>query len=44
MLPEGRRPHMVDGCEETSTAHRSGESAATKLHRIAEKIFRELTM
>lgn len=32
---------MVEGCEETSTAHRSGESVATKLHRIAEKARKE---
>jgi len=28
---------MVEGCDETSSAHRSGEPVATKLHRIAEK-------
>ena len=38
---EGRRPHMVARCEETSAAHRSGEPVATKLHRIAEKARKE---
>jgi len=38
---EGRKPHMVARCEETSAAHRSGEPVATKLHRIAEKASKE---
>ena len=37
MPPEERRPHMTAWCEETPSAHRSGESVETKLHRIAEK-------
>jgi len=28
---------MVEECEKTATAQRSGESMATRLHRIAEK-------
>ena len=32
---------MVEGCEETLTVHSSGESMATKLHRIAEKARKE---
>jgi len=32
---------MVEGCEETSTVHRSGGSVATKLHHIAEKARKE---
>jgi hypothetical protein len=43
---------MVAWCDETPTVHGSGESVATKLHRIAEKArksgsrrsIRELTM
>jgi len=34
-------PHMVERCEETSSAHRGGEQVATKLHRIAEKARKE---
>jgi hypothetical protein len=41
MLLEGRKPHMVARCEETSAAHRSGEPVTTKLHRIAEKARKE---
>jgi len=32
---------MVEGCEETLAARRSGEPVATKLHRIAEKARQE---
>jgi hypothetical protein len=33
---EGRRLHMEAWCEETPSAHRSGELVATKLHHITE--------
>lgn len=38
---EGRKPHMVARCEETSSVHGSGEPVETKLHRIAEKARKE---
>src|SRR3970282_68932 len=41
MPPEERRPHITAWCEETPSAHRSGESVETKLHRIAEKARKE---
>jgi len=35
---EGRMPHMVERCEETSSARSGGEQVETKLHRIAEAL------